>query len=298
MLARKSIRFYAKVLSSRPLDLPDLLARRMREAVSRPPRGMATTQIGDVRFDVDMSLHAIARKYFFQTHEMFLEAIFRAHLKRGSIFVDIGANMGYWSAFAASLVGKTGAVHAFEPVPAFHQSVQRLRDQNPEYEIHANNLACGAAPGALPMAVVRPSAENFNNFDTNIGSSSILPGFLDHERSLTDTIEVKVVTFDQYVGDTSLDLDRVGLVKIDVEGYESYCFDGMGAVLGRARGKIPILCEVLNDPARHEKLNGPNIVRRLEALGYICLDATSLKPIDVARMRFEENILCVGVDES
>lgn len=293
MLSQKTVHFFGKVLTSRPLDLPDMVRRRAIEAVSAPPSRLATTRIGDIRFDVDMTLHALARKYYFRTHEMFLETIFRRHLTRDAVFVDIGANMGYWSAFSASIVGPLGAVHAFEPVPQFHASLERLKRNNPSYEIFANRMALGAEPGILPMAVVRPSAENFDNFDTNIGSSSVLPGFLDHEATLTDTIEVPVTTFDAYAAETDLDLDRIGLIKLDVEGYESYCFDGMRSVLEKPGRRIPILCEVLTDPERHEKLNGPRIVERLHDAGYRCLDATSLKPIDTAAMAFEENILCV-----
>lgn len=293
MLSSKTVHFFGQVLANRPLDFPDMLRRRAIEALAVRPSKLATTYVGDIRFDVDMTMHALARKYYYKTHEMFLEAVFRRHLKRDAVFVDIGANMGYWSAFSASIVGPFGAVHAFEPVPEFHRSLERLRDNNPRYDIFANRMALGAEPGVLPMAVVRPSEANFDNFDTNIGSSSVLPGFLDHEAGLTETIEVPVSTFDVYAEANDLDLDRIGLIKLDVEGYESYCFDGMRSVLGKPGRKIPILCEVLTDPGRHAKLNGPRIVERLQDAGYRCLDAASLRPIDKARMQFEENILCL-----
>ncbi|MBN9000194.1 MAG: FkbM family methyltransferase [Rhizobiales bacterium] len=293
MLSQKTMHFFGQVLASRPLDFPDMVRRRAIEALAFPPTKLATTYVGDVRFDVDMTLHALARKYYYQTHEMFLESVFRRHLAPGATFVDIGANMGYWSAFSASLVGPFGAVHAFEPVPQFHRSLERLRDNNPRYDIFPNRMALGAAPGVLPMAVVTPTADNFDNFDTNIGSSSVLPGFLDHEAGLTETIDVEVSTFDAYAEANDLDLDRIGLIKLDVEGYESFCFDGMRSVLEKPGKRIPILCEVLTDPARHEKLDGPRIVDRLRAAGYRCLDAASMKPIDPERMAFEENILCV-----
>lgn len=240
-----------------------------------------------------MSLHRITSKYYFHTHEMYLERVFRNHLRPGDIFVDIGANLAYWSAFSLSLVGPSGAVHAFEPVPAFFEAVRRIRDNNPGFTVVANQCACGSQPGVLPMTMVKPTPENFQNFDTNIGSSSILPGFLDHERELTETIEVPVTTFDAYAAGAGLDLDRIGLIKIDVEGYESYCFDGMATVLDKPGRKVPILCEVLTDPARHQKLDGAAIVRRLEGHGYRCLDASTLRPVDIGAMAFEENILCL-----
>jgi len=38
-------------------------------------------------------------------------------LKPGDIFVDVGANIGYFSLLASTVVGPGGCVHAFEPVP-------------------------------------------------------------------------------------------------------------------------------------------------------------------------------------
>ena len=38
-------------------------------------------------------------------------------LRPGDVFVDVGANIGYFSVLAASVVGDDGAVFAFEPDP-------------------------------------------------------------------------------------------------------------------------------------------------------------------------------------
>lgn len=293
MISQKTAHFFGNVLRTRPMELPDMVMRRAIEAVSTPPRGVARTRFGEVCFDVDMDLHALARKYHFRTHEMFLETAFRRSLKPGSIFVDIGANLGYWSAFAASLVGRSGEVHAFEPAPHLYPSLERLAALNPAHRIRPRNVACGASRGTIPMTVVRATASNFDNFDTNIGSNSVLPGFLDHASGLTEVVDVEMIPFDDHVTETGLDLDRVGLIKIDVEGYESFCFDGMTRVLGRAGRRIPLLCEVLTDPQRSPWLDGRAIIERLQGVGYTCLDASSLRPIDPSALAFEENLFCV-----
>lgn len=293
MNMQKQVHFYGKLLRNRPLAVPSIVWRRVSEAFSHSPSGLAVSNFGEVRFPIDMSIHAISRKYYFHTHEMFLEAIFRSHLKPGQIFIDIGANLGYWSAFAASLVGRQGEVHAFEPVPRFFESIQQLARANPNYTIIANNFACGAESGTVTMQVVTPTKENFDNFDTNIGSSSALPHFLDHDRQLVTEIEAKIIRLDDYIREHGIDQERIGLIKIDVEGYESYCFDGMPGVLAKQGRKVPLLCEILTDTARHELLNGPRIVRRLEQAGYDVVDATTFAPIDLDNIHFEENILCV-----
>jgi FkbM family methyltransferase len=293
MIAAKTARFLLKYASSDPLKLADIVRRRAIEQFTTPPTRLATTRFAGVNYEIDMSLHRMMRKYYFHTHEMFLERIFDRCLKPGQTFVDIGANCGYWSAYALSRVGEIGAVHAFEPVPHYFAFVQRLAELNPRYRVTANRLACGAGPGEFRMAAVLPRAENFDNYDTNIGSSSLAAGFLDHASGLTDTIDVKVVAFDDYVRDKAIDLDRVGLIKIDVEGFEAAVFDGMQGVLAKPGRKVPILCEILTDLARPEPLDGRRIIARLEDCGYRCLDATHLRGIDRARLGFEENILCV-----
>jgi FkbM family methyltransferase len=293
MVAAKSVRFFANYAGNDPLKFVQIIKRRSIEYFSSPPSGRAVTRIGDINYEIDMSLHRLMRKYFFQTHEMFLERIFDKHLSSGNIFIDIGSNCGYWSAQALARIGQTGTVHAFEPVPAYFTLLRRLQELNPKHTIVANNFACGAKPGRFPMATVPPRAENFDNYNTNIGSSSLQPGFLDHEPQLTEIVEVDVLPFDQYVEDHCVDLDRIGLVKIDVEGFELPVLEGMQKTLTKPGRKIPVLCEILTDPNRRHPLDGRRVIEQLETAGYQCLNATNLRPIDRNALGFEENILCV-----
>jgi FkbM family methyltransferase len=282
-----------KYASSNPLKLVDMLRRRAIEQFATPPAHVATSQFNGVQHEVDLSLHRVMKKYYFHTHEMFLERLFERHLDPGKIFVDIGANCGYWSAYALSRVGQSGEVHAFEPVPQYFTFVRRLAELNPGYRMVANQVACGASTGSVRMAAILPRADNFDNYDINIGSSSLAPGFLDHARNLTDDIAVNVIAFDDYLSERAIDLDRIGLIKIDVEGFEASVFDGMQGVLTRSGHKVPLLCEILTDKNRADPLDGEKIISRLEGHGYRCLNALDLRPIDRKALGFEENILCV-----
>ena len=291
MLSEKTVRFFLNYAKSDPVKFTDMVRRRAIEQFSSVPKGVASTKFGGVEYEIDLSIHRLMRKYYFHTHEMFLERIFDKHLISGMTFIDIGANCGYWSAYALSHVGKNGAVHSFEPVPQYFEFLRRLANRNPDYSIFPNNKACGARQERLKMSIVLPRKDNFDNYNTNIGSSSLFPGFLGHAKQLTEVLEVDVIPFDGYVAQHSIDLNRIGLIKIDVEGFESAVLDGMPQLLNKSGRKVPILCEILTDAKRANPLDGGTIIRRLEQQGYRCANATNLRAIDPDSLGFEENVL-------
>jgi FkbM family methyltransferase len=291
MLSEKTVRFFFNYAKSAPLKFTDMVRRRAIEQFSSVPSGIALTRFGSVEYEIDLSIHRLMQKYYFHTHEMFLERIFDKYLEPGMTFIDIGANCGYWSAYALARVGRLGAVHSFEPVSQYFGFVRRLAELNPEYFVFPNNRACGARRERLNMSIIPPQKGNFDNYDINVGSSSLFPGFLDHAKQLTEVREVDVVPFDEYVAQQSIDLNRIGLIKIDVEGFEAAVLDGMPLLLSKSGRKVPILCEILTDTKRTNPLDGGAIIRRLEQQGYQCTNATNLRPIDKDALGFEENVL-------
>ena len=63
------------------------------------------------------------------------------YLSYGDTFIDIGANIGYLSMIGANIVGKDGAVHAFEPVPHYFKILEKLAKMNSGYKIIVNPIA-------------------------------------------------------------------------------------------------------------------------------------------------------------
>lgn len=70
-----------------------------------------------------------------------VEDLTRSHLRPGCCFVDIGANVGYFSLLAASIVGPSGCVLAFEPNPAIRSKLL----SNIAKTGYTNVRICGAA---------------------------------------------------------------------------------------------------------------------------------------------------------
>jgi FkbM family methyltransferase len=139
-----------------------------------------------------------------------VRAVLEAYLAPGGVFIDVGANIGYFTLLAAERVGPQGRVVACEP------SLRALRKLT--HHLHLNQCrnvtliaaALGAAAGA---AELRWAPES------NIGGTAIGRGTASQGR----TERVPVTTLDEVVARLEV---QPQLLKVDVEGYEAHVFRG------------------------------------------------------------------------
>ena len=203
-------------------------------------------RIGGVRFECDLDLDPRVRDMYFGAYETEEVHFLRRTLHRGDVCVDVGANIGYFTAVMADAVGRGGEVHAFEPVPEYYTRLAQLRDANDGYRITARNEALGAAEGSAEIAVSRES---------NIGWNTLVPNFMASvDTRVTHTVRVR--RLDEYLSGARV--ERVALVKLDAEGYELPVLEGLRGHFDRG-GRPVILCEVA--PAAY-----PLLGRRIEEL--------------------------------
>lgn len=150
--------------------------------------------------------------FLYGVYEPFMLDLFSKHLRPGNTFVDIGANIGQHSMYAATLVGKSGHVHAFEPIPALYQQIKDSVEANGYEEIvSAHNMALGS----------NESTEKFF-VSKNIGGSSLV-----NNDETKETIDVRIA-----IGDKELSkLTTIDVMKIDVEGYEYEVLKGIKETL-------------------------------------------------------------------
>jgi FkbM family methyltransferase len=153
-------------------------------------------------------------------------------LRPGQHFVDVGANMGYFSCLAASVVLRegTGKVTAFEADP---ENFSFLRDNlNLNWHFERVSLVNAAAFN-------HETTLTFQKREKYQGNSSIGHLPIDELDSIGDkgiSFEVPAVTLDQTIE------GRVDLIKIDVEGAEPYVFEGMTRILAE-QPHVQILVE-------------------------------------------------------
>ena len=82
--------------------------------------------------------------YLKGVYEPFILDLIMKYLKPGDTFIDIGANIGHHSMFAAAITGKTGKVYSFEPIPRLFKQLQESVKVNKfDAIVTAYNMALG-----------------------------------------------------------------------------------------------------------------------------------------------------------
>lgn len=177
--------------------------------------------------DVGLASHLLFDGFW----EFWLTKFFANHIKPGDTVIDVGANLGYYSVLAADLVGPEGHVVAVEPNPAIFQLLtQSMRVNGFAGRCDLRNIALGGSekPKTLPFFV--PNGEPKNGRFLQDGET---PEQLNRHG---EVFEVKTGTLDPG------NLDRVDLIKIDVEGAEIAVLDQLSPIIEKFN---PIIaCEV------------------------------------------------------
>lgn len=149
-------------------------------------------------------------------------------LNSKSTIFDVGANVGYYSMLAASILEGRGVVHAFEPVPAPYQWLQRNAKLNAFECLQLNKVVMSDKDGEESLFLPSDFAWSY---------ASLVEGFYEQRCSL----RVNATRFDTYCA--ARGISTVDLIRIDVEGAELKVLKGMGALLDS--WSPDIICEVL-----------------------------------------------------
>lgn len=158
----------------------------------------------------------LQRQMAFGIFDPLLTKFISGQLRTDGVFFDLGANVGYYSLVAARCVGRTGEVHAFEPVPQNAQRLRELVEANNITQLVVNEVAVGATSGELTLHV--------GDQERHSGWASVVES---PKRPIA--ISVKQVTIDDYLANGTV--RRPNLIKIDIEGAEPEALYGMARLL-------------------------------------------------------------------
>lgn len=197
-------------------------------------------------------------------HESGTEAFILDHLAPATAFIDVGANVGYFSLLAAA--AGAARVVAFEPqgplAALLRDSVQLNR--------FGDRVIVEAKAVANTAGIMR-----LTSCPGNTGHVQLVS--LDDGDPATATTEV--VVLDDWLG--AHPIGPVSVCKIDTEGAEFTVLQGMAALMDRDRPAIVV--EVIDDFLRGFGSGSAELVGALVARGYRDLTARYATPGDPNR---------------
>ncbi|MBN1830389.1 MAG: FkbM family methyltransferase [Deltaproteobacteria bacterium] len=141
--------------------------------------------------------------------EIFMDECYMKGLERpapkGATVIDVGANAGYFSLFAAHKF-QPGRIIAFEPMPSNYALLQDNRNLNPRINLDCIASAVSGRPGHITLS--------FDPSDSFTTSATVFTEYHPGESAVTvPSLDLPAI-FTQY------GVERCHLLKMDCEGAE------------------------------------------------------------------------------
>lgn len=182
-----------------------------------------------LRFECDLR-NALAREVFFTgKYEPQETCLVNALVEPGHVFVDVGANWGYFSFLAAERVGRSGRVVAVEADPRIFEILKRNAALNELPQLTLVPVAAAAKDGTLTLSGYSEAQENW-------GISRVASA---ERRGEEQLFEVKARALDCLLDE--LGVGAVDLLKMDIEGAEGFALEGMREGIARHRYRRVLL---------------------------------------------------------
>lgn len=212
--------------------------------------------------------------------------IVEALLPPGGTFVDVGANIGWYTMVGAAAVGPSGTVIVVEPSPRCLASLRAGLGNLPPGVVELHEVAAGSVAGS---AVLLDPGD-----DDHGGLGTLRPG----AQGSSTTVPVRPL--DEIIGTRTVDV-----VKIDVEGFEPQVLEGAVGLLADPERLGGLLLEVSPEfgsveYAAHlvDALDGSHEAHLVGEAGRFVrrpkLDRVG--PSEVASLRTQRNLLLVRRD--
>lgn len=192
---------------------------RLTQPFRHGPLITARTFWGDTLMVVFPTYRSVYQFGILDSWELIVQKTLVDRLHKGDVFIDVGANVGFYTLLASALVGDTGQVHSFEPTPSTFAVLKENRGERTN--IHLNQLALGEQEGEATLA-------DFGLLDSGLNSLHTL----EHKGIRSEKITVKITTLDSYCKEKNL---KPTMIKVDVEGMEYEVLQGAVETLRTAR---------------------------------------------------------------
>lgn len=163
------------------------------------------------RMKVDWTKH---RSFAYGTWEPEVVRVISENVSPGMVALDIGAHSGFYTLMLSKLVGPTGKVIAFEPLPANFRILEENVALNEITNVQLQQRAVGEHSGEGNLEVPDPG-------------DSLVAGPMIAEDPC-GSMKVPTVSLDNFLFERKL---RVDFIKMDVEGAEGDILRGARRIL-------------------------------------------------------------------
>jgi len=137
------------------------------------------------------------------------------NLKESDNFLDIGANIGYYSLIASKKIGNYGRVYSFEP-------------SNREFKRLLKNIELNNCSNIIPTNIALSNSNSEIDFSIAQGHTGLNSIIIEDMSVKKISQVVKTMSLDNYFNSEN---KKFNLVKIDVEGAELLVLEGMKSIL-------------------------------------------------------------------
>lgn len=212
---------------------------------------------GELTMDLVLSEHMQRRIFWMGYYNRDIVALLDMVTRKGMTVIDVGANIGEITLVAARRVGPNGRVLAFEPMPAVAKTLQTHLDLNRLSQVTVVREGLADRPGSaqiFPSSKHSPSGEQNWGLNTLYGQGALLPALG----------TIALTTLDAYL--EAEPVQRVDIVKIDIEGSELPCLKGARQTLDRFAPLLII--EIQKDSAQAAGYQPGDIIDYLREAGY------------------------------
>jgi FkbM family methyltransferase len=216
---------------------------------------LASLKHGGFKMQCDLNEMLQRQFYFFGTY--FLEedalACWEKAARGAKVIFDVGANAGIYG--LAALANQPDAtVHAFEPTPEIAARLRATAKLNGLDHLYIHEVAVSSKNGRATLKRCR------GELGTNGGMNYIVSGQPDSEVE-----SVQTVCLDQFCEDHAI--DRIDLLKLDIQGHEHMALAGAARLIRADR--VGLIFTELNWVERSGAVcPATESIRLLEGAGY------------------------------
>jgi FkbM family methyltransferase len=206
-------------------------------------------------------------------------------LKPGMTFVDVGANMGLYTLFAARRVGVSGCVLAIEPSSREMETLKGNVEINALNNVRVRQVALSDRASEVELLVARAQNSGHNTL-----------GAFGYNTPLDHREKTRTQSLDEIVQEERL--SKIDVIKMDIEGAELSAL--RGAVNTLRRDHPLLLLELADRLLQHQNASSAEVLSLLSQHGYrtFGFDSGTGLPSPLARQHYfdSENILGIAGD--